>query len=690
MIYTAVYIGISFIITALIAAFAGISTAWIGAAVILMVFLAQTIFKKKKSVVKTGVILASVLVAATVYTGYAYKKSEICSSKDANVSIIGRVKQINKGDKTDSVILEVKESEFIKRKAIGLVYMPSGSETDIGDTIECEIKLYESGKSLNRYNKGKNIDFTGYSSDFQLIQKAKYLTLLETGRKLNGKFSAAFESYFKEDTAMILKSIILGNEYEKDSIVGYNAQKCGVLHIFVVSGLHISVLAQCLIMLLNLFKIDEKKSKIAVILLVWFYAAITGFNIPVIRAGLMLTIVHFAFVFGRQTCGVNSLFAAVTVILLFMPYSIYSYSFWLTFSATLGVCIFAGNISKHIKNKFTLKNKLLILIVDNIAVSFSASIFLIPISALLFKGVSFAAIVVNIMLMPILPVLIAAGFLFIIDSPIGVFSELFNLIIEICVKLLSVIINLFAKADFLYFGTDYDFTVAFVLLFAIFSGIFIIIKKREWLTVLSVAVIIGYCVCLIINKQVTAGRAEAVFFPVSDNSYNVVVTKDGTADVLIFEDNTKSMYSIRQYLTGKNITSVNSVVILGDIKYHSAFKVFSQTIKVDRLYYDFEYADKPLYFSYRECAEDIKDGESKNVGIGRIEKDINGVGYSFSSDRASCLITNSYTQANKSSCNYIFFTSDYKKIPIQIDNKYVILLKDHKNYKSTKIRSVFL
>lgn len=98
--------------------------------------------------------------------------------------------------------------------------------------------------------------------------------------------------------------------------------RSGTSHLLAVSGLHVGIvflLANLLLWWLPLFRHGHILRNIAVILLIWLYAATTGFPPSVVRAALMFSVLQFALASSSEYVGMNTLAGVAFVMLLSIP-----------------------------------------------------------------------------------------------------------------------------------------------------------------------------------------------------------------------------------------------------------------------------------------------------------------------------------------------------------------------------------
>jgi competence protein ComEC len=93
----------------------------------------------------------------------------------------------------------------------------------------------------------------------------------------------------------------------------------GTVHVLVISGLNVGILAVCLIALLGSWGCSSRTTMLAVGAATLLYALVTGGAPPVIRATVAVLLMCGARLIGRQALGFNLLAAAALVVLAINP-----------------------------------------------------------------------------------------------------------------------------------------------------------------------------------------------------------------------------------------------------------------------------------------------------------------------------------------------------------------------------------
>ena len=140
---------------------------------------------------------------------------------------------------------------------------------------------------------------------------------------------------YRGDTAGFLTAILTGDKAGLSEQASWNLSEAGLFHILAVSGMHCSFLLT-LVRLLTGRHRRRLLAGVTVVLLV-FYALLTGGSPSVVRACVMLIFLLAAPLLGRESDGPTSLLSALFFILLENPFAAASISLQLSFGAVAGI-----------------------------------------------------------------------------------------------------------------------------------------------------------------------------------------------------------------------------------------------------------------------------------------------------------------------------------------------------------------
>lgn len=236
----------------------------------------------------------------------------------------------------------------------------------------------------------------------------------------------------------ILKALLLGQTDGVTKEVKSHFKHAGLLHILAVSGLHVGIVSGLLFFVLFPVKIFYSRPWLHyffIICALWVYAVLTGMNIPVVRAVILMSFYLTANRLDRQKSKWNIYLWAVLIVLVIHPRSLFSVSFQLSFGAVAAILLFYTHINKWLKtwmgqNYFT----------SLIAVSFAAQIGVFPFLLWHFQQVSLVSTLSSLLVIPLLFPLILFSAVSILlplswEWMIDIFSEISQTIVELLVEL---------------------------------------------------------------------------------------------------------------------------------------------------------------------------------------------------------------------------------------------------------------
>lgn len=266
--------------------------------------------------------------------------------------------------------------------------------------------------------------------------------------------------------AELLSGIVLGNKKSLPGSLKLALRDSSTLHIVVVSGSNLTLLAGLFMNLSGLLK-----RKIAILLsigAVIFYVILTGGQIPVLRAAIMAILSFSAQIFGRVKDGVWVLIVTGALMLLINPGLIADLSFQLSFMATLGVIVAAPIIEK--KLKFLPE-----FIKLDLAISIGAELMVMPIIAQNFHQISLVGIFANLLVGWIIPFVMAFGTLMIF------FGSVFVIITSIFLTYFIYVVQSFASLPFAWEYLGEQVWIVWVGYYLVLAGIMLSLNydKKE-------------------------------------------------------------------------------------------------------------------------------------------------------------------------------------------------------------------
>src|SRR6201996_3287659 len=140
-----------------------------------------------------------------------------------------------------------------------------------------------------------------------------------------------------DDDGGMLNAMLFGDRagLNKTQRVGF--ERTGSFHLFVVSGMHVGLLAGLVFWLASRLKLRDWLATTLTIALTFGYALLTGFGAPVQRALFMTTVFLLARLLTRDRNVLNALGAAALAVLVLSPSALFEASFQMTFLAIVAI-----------------------------------------------------------------------------------------------------------------------------------------------------------------------------------------------------------------------------------------------------------------------------------------------------------------------------------------------------------------
>ncbi len=151
------------------------------------------------------------------------------------------------------------------------------------------------------------------------------------------------ESLYPDDpyTAGMLAAVLLGETSRMERLWTEDYRSTGTYHALVISGSHVAVLAAVLLLFLRLLWVPQWAALSATISVAWLYAGVTGWQAPVVRSAVGMSLYGVARIFYREGRLLNLLAGIALLFLVVDPSQLFEASFQLTFLAVAAIGAFA-------------------------------------------------------------------------------------------------------------------------------------------------------------------------------------------------------------------------------------------------------------------------------------------------------------------------------------------------------------
>src|SRR6266446_2447499 len=189
--------------------------------------------------------------------------------------------------------------------------------------------------------------FVRYPEDGVLVRHGRGNAILRAAQKSRAWMQSALYQSLDDapDVQSFVSGIALGLRHQTPEDIEEPFQQTGRLHLLAVAGLHVGILARLLWILATVARLSRKWATALIILLLLFYATITGLHVSSIRAAVMSSILLAGFFFERKVFSLNSLAAAAFFLLCWDTNEFFATGFQLSFAVVGGIILLADPLS---------------------------------------------------------------------------------------------------------------------------------------------------------------------------------------------------------------------------------------------------------------------------------------------------------------------------------------------------------
>lgn len=407
----AVLLGFSYFSTLLIATFAGVTytpVLSLSALLALCFCFLLKLHRTNKSFVLTvcaiflGFLVFTVLNWTTVrpverYVGNTYRvHMKICSDAERNYGNFYYTAHVFE-------IEEPQQSVDLKVRLSHGEALPAS----VDDTLICTVRFSEFEDSYGLSSRTSQLAdgkvLSAYISNYEDMQVvpaeshsfAYYQNAVQTFVK------EKILNYFPKTEASILSAMLLGDRSDLPATLLNDYKSAGAVHILVVSGMHMAIIAQFALSALCFLGLRRRAASLITIFFVVSFMVLSGMSATVVRSGIMQIILLLGIAIGRKADALNSLAIAIAVLALTNPFCVGDISLLLSFSATFGIIqlspqilrLLTGRIQKAGHQRFAVH------LLSPIATSVAAILGALPVQLYVFGTVQLTSLLSSILIL---------------------------------------------------------------------------------------------------------------------------------------------------------------------------------------------------------------------------------------------------------------------------------------------------
>lgn len=571
-----VSVGIPFLACLLVASFLSrdILTA---AAVGLAAALLGAAFLPRRFRLRVFAFLAAMLFACIHWLSYDNGRAFAEGIEPGcGIALTGVIEELEPNGSQTTLTLRVEELRDGEGKLLSgmprnfraIVYVYGAIEADYFDLVRLEGKtLAPNGTptfDYARYLEGMGIGMLVSASRVE-VSPPEQRPLLYWVKSFRRDLLDGMDRYLLQPAAGLVKAVLLGDTDAIDERLYVQFQQAGVTHAFVVSGLHINLVAGCVFALLKRLRCPPWIASLIALAVIWLFAALTGFGLPALRASVMMSVLLAGGLVRRPADSLNSLFLAGVGITLCSPAAILSGSFQLSFLASLGAITLASPIRNALIHRLRVKSWLGKRICGIVGVTLGCNLAMLPATYLLFGGISLIAPLANLIVIPLLPVLLVLAMLLLAFSAFPPAAKGAAFLVELIVRLICDPTGWLAELPAAYLGLDYPFVDWWLLLG---TGCFlaaVLLRKRKPKVMAVTVLLLAAELVILLAVQAVVNRDVVEILPVVGyDGGSVALLHDGTATVLALNDDSYTGELLEACLRGRNVRSIDSIVLFAE------------------------------------------------------------------------------------------------------------------------------
>ncbi len=285
----------------------------------------------------------------------------------------------------------------------------------------------------------KNIRLIESKSNFMLYMAENIRNYIKT--KLFGNMGYS--------EASTLCALIYGDKSYFSSDFYNNVKSSGVAHVMVVSGMHLSVIVSLTDILSKKLFYNRFIKAFLIISTTLFVSVLCGFTMSVLRAGFTYLIMAIGIMLDRKGKSNNTLGTALTTILIFSPFAIFSAALQLSALSTFGILAVALPVSDFIRKKELIANKRALNILDCVLMTLSASLLTLPVTICIFGYTSTVALFTNLLIsLAVTADIYLVALALLLSALLPFWSELFFYPCQIVTKYINSVINFLGSLPF--------------------------------------------------------------------------------------------------------------------------------------------------------------------------------------------------------------------------------------------------
>ena len=445
-------------------------------------------------------ILAIITIILVYIVTTNYHKHSIYSNEE---EFIGTVYKI--AYKNDRTTLYIKNQE----KLI-IHYYDELLNVSLGDTVKVNGKL-----SAPSNNTIPNLfNYHNYLSNINIfyIVKANKITKIRNNTSiiyyLRNRISKRIDKISNNNA--YLSIFLLGDKSSLSKEVIESYRNNGIIHLFSISGMHISLFTMILFFILKRLSYNNYYNYGVVIVFLLFYTIFIGSSPSLIRSFVMYLLFALNKLLNIKASKTNIMYLLLSILITVNPYYIYNQAFWFSYLISFSL-IFKRSQIKHIKNK----------LIKSLYISYLSFLVSLPICLYNNFQINILSILLNIVFIPLVSLII---------FPLSLICFVFPKLISVLYFLTKIIENISLLIDAYRIGIIIFFKPSFVLITVYYFFLFLFLYNKK--SSLIILLLLIYKIGPIFNHDLIVtfldvNQGDSILIRMPHNNENILIDTGG-------------------------------------------------------------------------------------------------------------------------------------------------------------------
>ncbi len=336
---------------------------------------------------------------------------------------------------------------------------------------------------------------------------------VERSKNIFYKFKNIIKSRIDNiDKSGYLEAFIMGNKSNIDKNIFNTYKNNGVMHIFSVSGMHISILASVVLYLLNLVNKSENNIFFVIIVLI-FYMILTNYQASIVRSVVFFSLLKILKYLKINIDNKDILLIAISIILIIYPKYLYNIGFLYSSIISFSLIFY----SNYFNRKY---------ILNTILISTVSLLISLPITINTNYFVNLFSILLNVFFVPVISFIV---------YPLSIIIFFIPYFYKVFIILISILENISLYFDSIKFLNLYICKMNYFVIFVYYLFLYLFLSKNRNYIILVLLLIIFLKVSIYfdINYYV-------YYLDVGQGDMSLVKYKD---EVIVIDTGPKNFYS---------------------------------------------------------------------------------------------------------------------------------------------------